>query len=265
MHTSASASAHILIVDDEPAVRSVLRCGLEAEGFVVSEVGNAAELLRRIETDPVSLITLDLGLPDCEGLALVRRIRAKRNVPIIMITAWATPVDRASGLDHGADDYIVKPFLVREVLARVRSVLHRHELERRTRETAEGSGSAAECYAFDTGVLDMGRREVTAAGAPLPLTDREFALLAIFLTHPAEVLSRDRFMHLLKGQPWSPMDRTIDGHVARLRRKIEPNADNPRLIRSVRGIGYVFTGNVRRVERTSCGRVARQPSALASV
>lgn len=241
------AQAHILVVDDEPAIRSVLRRGLEAEGFAVSEAGKATELLRHIETDPVDLITLDLGLPDAEGLALVRRIRAKQNVPIVMITARGTPVDRVSGLDHGADDYIAKPFLVREVLVRIRNVLLRCELERRP-EGIKGDPAARMGYRIECGVLDMGRREFVSAGAPVNLTDAEFALLAILVTHPNRVLSRDEMMRLLRRQRWSPMDRTIDGHIARLRKRIEHDVDRPHLIKSVRGIGYVFTGAVGRVE-----------------
>ena len=250
MQMHSGASAHILVVDDEPAIRSVLRRGLEADGFAVSEAGKAGNLLRHIEADPVSLITLDLGLPDAEGLALVRRIRAKRDVPIVMITARGTPLDRVSGLDHGADDYITKPFLVREVLVRIRSVLHRCELERRPAVTDAGCAPKMG-YAFECGILDMGRRELIAAGAPVALTEAEFTLLATFLTHPARVLSRDEIMRSFKGQPWSPMDRTIDGHIARLRKKIEPDSNDPRLIKSVRGVGYVFTGDVRRVELAS--------------
>lgn len=247
MQMHSGASAHILVVDDEPAIRAVLRRGLEADGFAVSEAGKAADLLRCIETDPVNLITLDLGLPDGEGLALVRRIRAKRDVPIVMITARGTPVDRVSGLDHGADDYITKPFLVREVLVRIRSVLRRCELERCSAVTESGS-TARTGYEIECGVLDMERRELVAAGQPVTLTDAEFSLLAIFVTHPARVLSRDEIMRLLKGQRWSPMDRTIDGHIARLRKKIEHDVDRPRLIKSVRGIGYAFTGTVGRSE-----------------
>jgi two-component system OmpR family response regulator len=250
MTTLAEKPPEILVVDDEAGVRDVLRRGLEAEGYKVSEAADMAGLLVRLEAEPgVSLITLDLGLADEDGLELARAVRARRNVPIIMITARREPVDRVIGLEHGADDYIVKPFHIREVLYRVASVLRRYELEHR----AAGPGKAeepaeSERYAFETGVLDVKRREcVGTDGSPLALTDAEIDLLSVLLRHPARVLSRDELMALLKGQSWSPLDRTIDGHIARLRKKIEPSLEQPRLIKSVRGVGYVFTGEVRRL------------------
>lgn len=246
----AQRPPEILVVDDEAGVRDVLRRGLEAEGYIVSEAADMAGLLARLENEPaVSLITLDLCLGNEDGLELARAVRARRNVPIVMITARREPVDRVIGLEHGADDYIVKPFHIREVLYRVASVLRRYELEHQAAApgTADES-SDSERYAFETGVLDVTRREcVRTDGAPLALTDAEIDLLSVLLRHPARVLSRDELMALMKGQSWSPLDRTIDGHIARLRKKIEPSLEQPRLIKSVRGVGYVFTGEVRRL------------------
>lgn len=246
MVVGINTPAHILVVDDEPGIRSVLRRGLEAEGYVVSEAGASAQLWRCLDTHPVNLITLDLDLGAEDGLKLAREIRSHRNVPIIMVTGKGEPIDRLAGLEQGADDYIAKPFLIRELLLRVHSVLRRYQLEGKM---ADGfAGGVDECYAFDAGVLDVSKREFKAGnGDTIELTDAEISLLAIFLRHPARVLTRDEIMDLLKGRSWSPMDRTIDGHVARLRRKIEPEAETPRYIKSVRGVGYVFTADVRRV------------------
>lgn len=235
----------ILVVDDEASVRAVLRAGLEAEGYIVSEAASFPAIERRLaESAPVDLVTLDLGLGGEDGLRLAREIRRRKNVPIVMITARVGPEDRVRGLEQGADDYIVKPFLIREVVLRLASVLRRYELEAR----AGSAPIADERYACGTGSIDAAKREARRSdGSLLPLTDAEFDLLLLMLRRPHRVLSRDEIMALLKRQTWSPMDRTIDGHIARLRKKIEPDAAVPSLIKSVRGVGYVFTGDVRRL------------------
>ena len=150
------------------------------------------------------------------------------------------PFDRVVGLEHGADDYISKPFHIREVVLRIHSVLRRYHLEEIIPKP-----SAEQRQAFGVGVLDPAKREVRKVdGTLLDLTESEFLLLEIFLRNPARVLSRDEIVQMLRGRDWSPLDRTIDGHVARLRRKIEPPGEAPTLIKSVRGVGYVFTGEV---------------------
>jgi len=235
----------ILIVDDEPAIRSILRSGLEKEGYEVSEASNKAELLQCLETAPIDLIALDLDLGGEDGLQLAREARAQRNVPIVMITGKGDVFVRVAGLEQGADDYIVQPFHIQEVLMRARSVLRRYELESDADDFDHFVGIPAERYKFDGCILDVPRRELkTADGDTIDLTDAEFDLLSSFLRQPARILSRDELMHVLKGRDWSPEDRTIDGHVARLRRKIDFRSEMPRLIKSVRGVGYVFTGDV---------------------
>ena len=248
MTTDTDIPIHILVVDDEPGMRSVLRQGLEEAGYAVSEAGRLSEVMRRIEQEPpISLITLDLMLGNEDGLLLARGIRAKRNVPIIMITALAAPVDRVTGLEHGADDYIVKPFDIREVQMRVQSVLRRYELEG-DKKAADTTGDVGvERYEFEAGVLDVGRRELVASGGVMDLTDGEFNALVLFVRNPRRVLSRDDLAMKLQGRNWSPLDRTIDGHIARLRKKIEPVIDTPRFIKTVWGVGYVFAGDVRRL------------------
>jgi DNA-binding response OmpR family regulator len=246
---AADYPIHILVVDDEPEARSALRRGLEAEGYAVSETGSRKALLQRLdEAPPVSLITLDLMLGHDDGLLLARQIRAKRNVPIIMITARNAPIDRVTGLEHGADDYIVKPFHIREVLLRIRAALRRYELEGKTDGPSADSDATEERYEFEVGVLDVKRREMTAPdGTDVVLTDAEFDILVMFLRHPGRVLSRDEITMKLKGRIWSPMDRTMDGHIARLRKKIEPQIEKPRMIKTVWRVGYVLAGDVRRL------------------
>ena len=244
----AAIPIHILIVDDEPMVRAALRGALETEGFAVSEAGSAATMLDRLDTEPdIGLITLDLLLGNEDGLKLAREVREKRNLPIIMITARAEPIDRLTGLEHGADDYIVKPFHVREVLMRIRSVLRRYELEARLPDADTDNKVGHERYRFEVGVLDVRSRSVTASdGGATDLTDAEFDILALFTRNPGRVMTRDEMTMLLKGRQWSPTERAIDGHIARLRKKIEPDIAAPRIIKTVWRVGYVFTSKVQR-------------------
>jgi len=231
----ANASVQILVVDDEAEVRTLLRKCLEREGFAVLEAKNGAEMRARIDEQPISLITLDLTLGGEDGLDLARELRAKHNVPIIMITGKGDTIDRVVGLELGADDYICKPFQLREVLARVRAVLRRYGA---TEAPAAHTPSAHERYAFDDMVLDVTGRELGREGAkPQDLTTAEFNLLEILVKRPHRVLSRDNIMDLLKGHEWSPVDRSIDALIGRLRKKIEPDPDHPHLIKTVRGIG----------------------------
>jgi DNA-binding response OmpR family regulator len=239
------AAPHILIVDDEAEIRLVLRRLFEREGFGVFEAKDGGELFATLGHQPVSLITLDLRLGGEDGLELARRVRTKDNVPIVMISGKGDPIDRVVGLELGADDYISKPFHLREVLARIRAVLRRYETA--TEAAPRDRGKAGAKHKFADWVLDVSRRELcSAAGVRQDLTTAEFNLLEIFLSRPARVLSRDNLMDLLKGIEWSPVDRTIDNLVGRLRKKIEKQPDSPALIKTVRGIGYVFTGEVVR-------------------
>ncbi len=236
---------HILVVDDEEQVATLLRNLFEREGFLVSTAGSGAALRAELAKAAVSLVTLDLNLGGEDGLALAREIRSRHDVPIIMITAKDNEVDRVVGLELGADDYIVKPFNLREVLARVRAVLRRYEAP----IAAKPAGAACqqhERFSFDGWKLDVTARELLhkADGSPVQLTTAEFNLLEIFVRRPARVLSRDMIMDLLKGHDWSPLDRSIDTLVGRLRKKIEPDFEMPTLIKTVRGVGYVFSADV---------------------
>jgi DNA-binding response OmpR family regulator len=236
------SNQHILIVDDDPQVRRMLRRCFEGEGYDVTEAATGD----RIETavNKADLVTLDLNLGREDGLEVARRVRQVSDVPIIMITGKGDMIDRIVGLEVGADDYISKPFHVREVLARVRSVLRRSG-SGKPNSTEE---SKAIPIRFDGFELDPARRSLRAPGGEeLPLTTGEFDLLVVFANHPHAVLDRDRIMDLLKGHDWAPNDRSIDNQVARLRKLIESDTRHPRLIKTVRGAGYSFTPS--RLER----------------
>lgn len=231
---------HIAVVDDDEKIRRLLRRCFEPEGYRVSEAANGPELDAILAREPVDLITLDLGLEGDDGLAVARAVRARSQVPIIMVTGKGDPIDKIVGLEIGADDYIAKPFHVREVLARVRSVLRRSGAT-----TAPDSAGTGEIYRFDCWEMDVPKRELRRGpGSTENLTTGEFDLLHVLVRHANKVLSRNQIMDNLKGHDWSPYDRSIDNQVARLRRKIEADPDNPRLIKTVRGVGYSLTADV---------------------
>jgi two-component system, OmpR family, response regulator len=240
-----AAPAHILIVDDEAEVRRLLEAGLKAEGYAVSEAADGAGLLAVLEKKPVDLITLDVRLGGEDGFNLAREVRAKNNVPIIMISGKGDMIDRVVGLELGADDYIAKPFHMREVLARVRAVLRRYETQG-SEATRASPADKSRRFEFEGWVLDAGRRALASPeGKDCELTTAEFNLLLLLVERPGRVLSRDDLMDLLKGHDWTPLDRSIDGLVARLRKKIE-RGEVPQLVKTVRGVGYVFAAQVRR-------------------
>ncbi len=242
----ASAIAHIVIVDDDPAVRATLRDCFEIDNYRVSEASDGNGLSACLAAAPADLITLDLNLGGENGFDIARAVRAKNNVPIIMITGKGDAIDRIVGLELGADDYITKPFHVREVLARVRAVLRRYAGPGNSAPPPD-QPPAANSYRFDGWVLDGNRRQLTSAtGGSRDLTTAEYNLLMMFVERPHRVLSRDNIMDLLKGHEWSPFDRSIDSLIVRLRKKIEDSPGANQLIKTVRGVGYVFTADVRK-------------------
>lgn len=238
-------STEILVIDDDAEIRQLLRTCFEREGYVVWEAADAQTARTVLDQRSVGLVTLDLTLGADDGLTLAREIRATREVPIVMVSGKGDAVDRIVGLELGADDYISKPFNLREVLARVRAVLRRHE---GGNGSASVTRSAHERYGFGPWTLDVTSRELAdEAGASHELTTAEFNLLQMFVKRPHRVLSRDEIMDLLKGHDYSPLDRSIDALVSRLRRKIELEGAKPEQIKSVRGVGYMFACDVRRL------------------
>lgn len=235
-------NAVILVVDDDPKIRNLLRRCFEGEGSTVKEAGDKSEALACLQTGSVDLVTLDLNLGADDGLDVARAIRSSSMVPIIMVTAKDDVIDRVVGLEIGADDYISKPFHLREVLARVRTVLRRS----RGVPPPPKATPTSPCWQFDN--LQAIPEEMTLLdrdGARIDLTSGEFKLLEVFLQRPKRVLSREQLMDFTSGHDYAPLDRTIDNQIARLRKKIERNPAQPRLISTVRGIGYSFTCDVK--------------------
>jgi DNA-binding response OmpR family regulator len=235
------SGVHILIVDDDPKVRTLLRRCFEGEGFAVSDAKDGAELRTALKRNPVTLITLDLNLGKENGLDLAREIRKDCNIPIIMLTGKGDAIDRVVGLELGADDYLAKPFKLRELVARVRAVLRRTV-------APDLSPSTERRYAFEGWIFDANQRSLKRQGdEEQELTTSEFNLLELFVNRPHRVFSRDDIMDLLKGHDWSPLDRSIDNLIARLRRKVEQDPEHPQLIKTVRGVGYTFAAEAKKL------------------
>lgn len=232
-----------LVVEDDEKVRRVLRNVLEDDGFDVVEAADAETALACIENHDPDLVTLDIQLGKDSGMDVLRSIRAVSKVPVIMVTGKDDVIDRILGLEIGADDYITKPFHVREVLARVHAVIRRYDPPE-----AQPAGPAQGVLTFlvDGLTIAPDRMEVLDRnGKDCNTTTADMALLKIFLERPNRALSRDQLMDLVGGEAWSPLDRTIDNQVARLRKKIERNPAAPKLIKTVRGVGYMLTADVR--------------------
>jgi DNA-binding response OmpR family regulator len=234
-------TTRILVVDDDARIRKMIRDAFDAEAFEVHEAADATSMLRVIARMNVDLVALDIGLPGEDGLSALRRLRGASDVPVVLITGRADTVDKVIGLELGADDYVCKPFHLRELVARVRAVLRRRDATQR----ATAFGGAEEVLVFDGWRIDLVARQVRdPRDATQDLTAAEFDLLKLFATNPNRVLSRDKIMDRLKGREWSPYDRTVDMQVRRLRSKIEPDPAHPRWIKTVRGAGYVFATKV---------------------
>ena len=239
----------IVVVDDEPGIRELLRDCFEGESWRVFEASDRSGLFALLDAHPVDLVTLDIALGDENGLDLVREIRASRPIGIVIVTGKGELIDTVVGLELGADDYISKPFELREVVARVRSVLRRYELTRAAadgRPRAPGTGSGVPEIAFGRWRLFPEARRLSDTDGESPdLSSSEFDLLELFLENPYRALSRDTILARLKGRDWQPSDRIVDNLVAQLRKKLE-RPGQPRLIGTLRGVGYVFSCDVER-------------------
>jgi two-component system, OmpR family, response regulator len=237
--TDNSSTPHVLVVDDDPEIAALLRRYLGGHGCRVSTAADGAQLRVLLCESRFDLILLDLGLPDEDGLLLLRHLQGHWGGPVIVVSGRGESVERVVGLELGADDYVTKPFDLRELLARIHSVL------RRTRaEPAAATGG----FRFDGMHLEpVSRRLTDRDGREVILTSGEFGLLQTMLERPNQVLTRDQLMNCMHGRDAGPFDRAIDVQISRLRRKIEIDAANPRLIKSVRGTGYVMTTPVEHV------------------
>jgi two-component system, OmpR family, response regulator len=234
------APDHILIVDDDGEIRSLLSRYLTKNGLRVTAAADGRGMWQALHAGRIDLIVLDLMLPGDDGLTLCRNLRAKSDIPVLMLTARGEETDRIIGLEMGADDYLAKPFSARELLARIKAIL------RRARSLPENLQSdSARHIRFADWVLDTVHRQIiSAAKVVTPLSGAEYRLLRIFLSHPNRVLNRDQLVDLTQGKDAEPLDRSIDVQVSRLRNRLGDDPREPRLIKTVRGEGYVLAVDV---------------------
>jgi DNA-binding response OmpR family regulator len=227
------AMAKILIVEDEPNMVAGLRDNFEFEGYSVITAGDGVEGLQRALDESPDLVVLDVMMPRMSGLEVCKQLRAKRgSIPIIMLTARGQEVDKVVGLELGADDYVTKPFSIRELLARVKAVL------RRTATVPKDMDQ----HSFADVEVDLKRFRVLKAGKAIDLSSKEFELLKYFICHSGEILSRDRLLEDVWGYENYPTTRTVDTHLVRLRQKLEPDPEQPQYFLTVHGTGYRFVG-----------------------
>ena len=241
---SEQAPVKLLLVDDEPTLREPLAEYLTGQGFSVAEAEGAALARSHLAREHADLVLLDIMMPGEDGLSLTRHLVESREIPVILLTARGEAMDRILGLEMGADDYVVKPFEPRELVARIRSVLRR---------SAKVSGTSASQedwhYLFEGWRLDPLKRRLTDPdGTLVSISTAEFRMLRAFLEHPREVLDRDKLLDIVQGREAHMFDRAVDNQISRLRRKIEADSRNPDLILTVRGGGYRFACDVTRAE-----------------
>ncbi len=243
MNASTHSPQRILVVDDDVEIGKLLTRYLNGQGFEVLVAHDGVQLRAGLDAGGIDLMLLDLGLPDEDGLSLLRSFRQDWSGPVIVISGRGDSIEKVIGLELGADDYVGKPFDLRELLARIRSVLRRAAPP----PAAAPAPGPAPVLQFDGWSLDLpARRLLAAGGEEVRLTSGEFRLLKALVERPNEVLSRDELMNALHGRDAGPFDRAIDVQLGRLRRKLGDEGSNPRLIKSVRGEGYLFAAAVRR-------------------
>jgi two-component system OmpR family response regulator len=232
---------HVLLVDDERDILDPLAAYLSRSGFRISKARDAAAAREIIAAHAIDIALIDIMMPGEDGLSLTGFLRATTKTPVILLTAKAEETDRIVGLELGADDYVTKPFSPRELVARIKAVLRR---------TSDGHVKApdADAFAFGDWVLRTGERTLTdKGGRELALSTGEYNLLFAFVTHPKRVLSRDQLLDLSQGREMAAFERSIDNHISRLRKKLEADPRDPRLIKTVWGGGYTLAADVRRV------------------
>ena len=234
---------HVIIVDDEAPAREMVGDYLKMHGFNVTLCDGGKSLRTAIESAIPDLVVLDLNMPEEDGLSIIRDLKSRGNVPVIMLTATASPIDRVVGLELGADDYVAKPCELRELMARIRSVLRRSGPARAHGAEAGGTKAAKEALVrFGTKWLDLQAQALRDdEGNEHPLTASEFGLLKVFAANPKRVLSRERLLELANARDSEAFDRAVDLRIMRIRRKIEVDPTKPAVIRTIRGGGYLFS------------------------
>ncbi|GAB4448417.1 MAG: response regulator transcription factor [Anaerolineales bacterium] len=232
----------ILIVEDEPALRDTLAYNLKKDGFTVEAVGDGRAALESARTLKPDLIILDIMLPELDGFEVARILRKEMSTPILMLTARDDEIDRVVGLEVGADDYLTKPFSMRELMARVKAQLRRTRLLQEEMAKSGALQTKQEKLTFGDLVINLTRREVTLRGEPIPLKPKEYDLLEFFARHKGQMLSREFILERVWGWDYIGDSRTVDVHVRWLRQKIEEDASSPKRIITVRGGGYRFEG-----------------------
>jgi two-component system OmpR family response regulator len=236
----------VLVIDDEIQIRRFLRTGFELNNFVVHEAGTGAEGIRSATLRPIDIVIVDLGLPDMDGSEVVERIRSWSTVPIIVLSVRSTEAQKVRLLEIGADDYVVKPFDPRELVARVHSVLRRARGDGDAGSKLGGAGES-ERISFEGWSLEVGTRQLTTPRQMVvPLSNAEFRLLWTFIERPRRVLNRDQLMDAARGQSSTAYDRSIDLLVSRLRQKLDDDPRDPKLLKTIRGEGYLFDARISR-------------------
>jgi two-component system OmpR family response regulator len=246
-----TSAFHIAVLDDEVDITQLLAGYLQSHGFRVTQLHDGASLMALMTTDPADLVLLDLGLPGEDGFSIARRMRENWRCGLVIVTGRGDAVDKVVGLEVGADDYVTKPFDLRELVARVKAVLRRLAPSDAADASLPASAPAAPAPSdklrFAGWQLDVAARSLASPqGQNVALTGGEFDLLCAFARHPGRVLSRDFLLEQTRGREAAPFDRTIDVQVGRLRKKIEADADDPQIIKSVRGAGYILLPPVTR-------------------
>jgi two-component system, OmpR family, response regulator len=237
-----SQGSHIIIVDDEAPAREMVGDYLKMHGFTVTLCDGGKSLRAAIENNVPDLVVLDLNMPEEDGLSIIRDLKSRTNVPVIMLTATASPIDRVVGLELGADDYVAKPCELRELMARIRSVLRRSTPARAAAEASGATAAKDSLVRFGTKWLDLQAQALRDdEGNEHPLTASEFGLLKVFAANPKRVLSRERLLELANARDSEAFDRAVDLRIMRIRRKIEIDPTKPAVIRTIRGGGYLFS------------------------
>ncbi|HEX6704842.1 MAG TPA: response regulator transcription factor [Albitalea sp.] len=236
-----NSALHIAVLDDEVDITVLLANYLQSHGYRITQLHNGRALMELMRADPPALVLLDLGLPGEDGFSIARQLREHWRCGLVIVTGRGDSVDKVVGLEVGADDYVTKPFDLRELLARIKAVLRRLAPSDAPEQAAAASAPSRDKLRFAGWELDLAARRLTGPqGSEVALTTGEFDLLCAFAQHAGRVLSRDFLLEQTRGREAGPFDRTIDVQVGRLRKKLEADADDPQIIKSVRGAGYIL-------------------------